>query len=97
MELNEANGSTASARWRWPAVRWKSSLYTKYEVKRGLRDINGKGVLAGLTQIGEVQAHPEGDATGPGHLIYRGMDIEDIVAGFLPEGRPGFEETCFCC
>jgi citrate synthase len=72
-----------------------SSLYAKYEVKRGLRDINGKGVLAGLTQIGEVQAHPEGDATGPGHLIYRGMDVEDIVGGFLPEGRPGFEETCY--
>ncbi|NCA83038.1 MAG: citrate/2-methylcitrate synthase [Opitutae bacterium] len=71
-----------------------SSLYAKYDVKRGLRDINGKGVLAGLTQIGDVQAHPEGDATGPGHLIYRGMDIEDLVAGFLPEGRPGFEETC---
>ena len=52
-----------------------SSLYAKYDVKRGLRDINGKGVLAGLTQIGEVQAHPEGDETGPGHLIYRGMDI----------------------
>ncbi len=72
-----------------------SSLYAKYDVKRGLRDINGKGVLAGLTQIGEVQAHPEGDVTGPGHLIYRGMDIEDIVAGFLPEERPGFEETCY--
>ncbi|NLG36355.1 MAG: citrate/2-methylcitrate synthase [Lentisphaerae bacterium] len=72
----------------------ESSLYVKYEVKRGLRDINGKGVLAGLTQIGEVQAHPEGDESGPGHLIYRGMDVEDIVAGFLPENRPGFEETC---
>ncbi len=72
-----------------------SSLYAKYDVKRGLRDVNGKGVLAGLTQIGDVQAHPEGDETGPGHLIYRGMDIEDIVAGFLAEGRPGFEETVY--
>ncbi|MDD2239046.1 MAG: citrate/2-methylcitrate synthase [Kiritimatiellae bacterium] len=72
-----------------------SALYTHYDVKRGLRDINGKGVLAGLTQIGEVQAHPEGDESGPGHLIYRGMDVEDIVAGFLPEGRPGYEETCY--
>ena len=71
-----------------------STLYAKYDVKRGLRDINGKGVLAGLTQIGDVQAHPEGDETGPGHLIYRGMDIEELVGGFLPEGRPGFEETC---
>ena len=72
-----------------------SSLYAKYDVKRGLRDINGKGVLAGLTQIGDVQSHPEGDETGPGHLIYRGIDIEEIVAGFLAAGRPGFEETCF--
>ncbi len=72
-----------------------SELYTKYEVKRGLRDIKGKGVVAGLTQIGDVQAHPEGDDTGPGHLIYRGMDVEDIVNGFLSEGRSGYEETCF--
>ncbi|MDR0993993.1 MAG: citrate/2-methylcitrate synthase [Verrucomicrobiota bacterium] len=72
-----------------------SSLYAKYDVKRGLRDINGKGVLAGLTRIGEVQAHPEGDPAGPGHLIYRGIDIEDIVQGFLSEKRPGYEETCY--
>lgn len=72
-----------------------SALYAKYDVKRGLRDLNGKGVLAGLTQIGEVQAHPEGDESGPGHLIYRGMDVEDVVAGFLGEGRPGYEETVY--
>ncbi|MGD9613087.1 MAG: citrate/2-methylcitrate synthase [Kiritimatiellia bacterium] len=72
-----------------------SALYAKYDVKRGLRDVNGKGVVAGLTQIGDVQAHPEGDETGPGHLIYRGMDVEDLVAGFLAEGRPGFEETVY--
>ena len=68
------------------------SLYAKYDVKRGLRDINGKGVLAGLTKIGEVQAHPEGRPDGPGHLIYRGMDIQDLVAGFWREGRCGYEE-----
>lgn len=68
------------------------SLYTKYDVKRGLRDINGKGVLAGLTKIGEVQAHPEGRPDGPGHLIYRGMDIQDLVAGFWRDGRCGYEE-----
>lgn len=53
-----------------------SSLYAKYDVKRGLRDIKGKGVLAGLTQIGEVQSHTQiGDdesELGPGCLIYRG-------------------------
>ena len=72
-----------------------TALYTKYDVKRGLRDLNGKGVLAGLTQIGEVQAHPEGDNTGPGHLIYRGLDVNDLVAGFLADGRHGFEEISY--
>lgn len=72
-----------------------SDWYVKYDVKRGLRDINGKGVRAGLTQIGDVQAHPEGDETGPGHLIYRGIDIDDLVAGFLADGRSGFEETTY--
>ena len=71
------------------------SLYTKYDVKRGLRDLNGKGVLAGLTKIGDVQAHPEGRPDGPGHLIYRGMDVQDLVAGFWREGRCGFEEIAY--
>lgn len=69
-----------------------SALYTKYDVKRGLRDVNGKGVLAGLTKIGEVQAHPEGRPDGPGHLIYRGLDVQDLVDGFWAEGRCGYEE-----
>ena len=75
-----------------------SSLYSQYDVKRGLRDISGKGVLAGLTQIGEVQAQTQvGDQSvpGPGRLIYRGIDIDQIVDGFLSEGREGFEETCY--
>lgn len=75
-----------------------SSLYAQYDVKRGLRDISGKGVLAGLTQIGEVQAQTQvGDSSmpGPGCLIYRGIDINEIVGGFLAEGREGFEETCY--
>ncbi len=75
-----------------------ASFYAKYDVKRGLRDINGKGVLAGLTQIGEVQAHTEtedGSLDGPGNLIYRGIGIGEIVAGFLAEGRCGFEETAY--
>lgn len=75
-----------------------SSLYAQYDVKRGLRDISGKGVLAGLTQIGEVQAQTlVGDQSfpGPGRLIYRGIDIIEIVNGFLADGRHGFEETCY--
>ena len=75
-----------------------SSLYTKYEVKRGLRDISGKGVLAGLTEISEVMAYriEEGDLIPcEGCLFYRGYDIRDLVNGFLKDKRFGFEEICF--
>ena len=74
-------------------------LYVKYDVKRGLRDISGKGVLAGLTEIGEVNAlyvNEKGETVpGPGELIYRGMNIKDIVKGFMSEGRFGFEEVTY--
>ncbi|WP_058486662.1 citrate/2-methylcitrate synthase [Defluviitalea phaphyphila] len=73
-------------------------LYVKYEVKRGLRDINGKGVLAGLTEIGEVHAYiiDENEVVPvPGRLIYRGIDIHDITKGFLKEERYGFEEVAY--
>ncbi|MBQ7367437.1 MAG: citrate/2-methylcitrate synthase [Spirochaetaceae bacterium] len=75
-----------------------SDLYTKYEVKRGLRDISGKGVLAGLTEISEVMAYriEEGDLIPcEGRLFYRGYDIRDLVKGFLTDGRFGYEEICF--
>ncbi len=75
-----------------------SELYIKHDVKRGLRDINGKGVLAGLTQIGDVCANtmaPDGTMTGPGNLIYRGIDIAELTNGFLSAGRNGFEETAY--
>lgn len=73
-------------------------LYTKYDVKRGLRDISGKGVLAGLTEIGEVHAYilDENEVIPvPGRLLYRGLDIRDITNGFLKDGRFGFEEVCY--
>lgn len=73
-------------------------LFSKYEVKRGLRDISGKGVLAGLTEIGEVHSYivDENEMVPvPGQLIYRGINIEHIVNGFLSEDRFGFEETCY--
>ena len=73
-------------------------LYTKYDVKRGLRDISGRGVLAGLTEIGEVHAYiiDENEMIPcPGKLYYRGYDVEALAAGFLGEGRFGFEETCY--
>ena len=73
-------------------------LYTKYEVKRGLRDISGKGVLAGLTEIGEVHAYHLSEnelVPVPGQLIYRGIYIYDITKNFLEEGRFGFEEIAY--
>lgn len=66
-------------------------LYTKYDVKRGLRDINGNGVVAGLTNISTIRV----DEEGHGKLFYRGIDVEDIVAGFIKEKRYGFEETIY--
>ena len=73
-------------------------LYTKYDVKRGLRDINGKGVLAGLTEISEICSSVTVDGeTHPcdGKLYYRGVDVEDIVNGFIHDGRFGFEEVVY--
>ncbi len=75
-----------------------TELYKKYDVKRGLRDISGRGVMAGLTRIGEVHSYviDEGEMIPvAGRLIYRGIDIEDLVSGFLKEERFGFEETCY--
>ncbi|WP_053984227.1 citrate/2-methylcitrate synthase [Niameybacter massiliensis] len=74
------------------------SLFGKYAVKRGLRDLDGRGVLVGLTEIGEVNSYIEQDGKlvpAPGHLIYRGIDIEDITQGYLSDGRFGFEETTY--
>lgn len=75
-----------------------TELYGKYEVKRGLRDINGKGVLAGLTEIGEVRSYTVVDSEMipcEGKLFYRGVDIEEIVKGFISEKRFGFEEVTY--
>ena len=73
-------------------------LYTQYDVKRGLRDINGNGVVAGLTNISTIKVLETGDGMpnhGDGKLYYRGIDVEDIVAGFIKEKRFGFEETVY--
>ncbi|MCL2277578.1 MAG: citrate/2-methylcitrate synthase [Treponema sp.] len=76
----------------------ENELYLKYEVKRGLRDISGKGVLVGLTEISEIISYvmQEGDLVPcEGKLLYRGINIEKLVDGFLSEKRFGFEESCF--
>ena len=74
------------------------ALYTQYDVKRGLRDINGNGVIAGLTNISTIKVLETGDGMpnhGDGKLYYRGIDVEDIVSGFIKEKRFGFEETLY--
>jgi len=73
-------------------------LFDKYQVKRGLRDIDGRGVLVGLTEIGDVRSYiiEENEIIPiPGKLLYRGIDISDIVDGFLKKDSFGFEETCY--
>lgn len=75
-----------------------SELYTKYEVKRGLRDISGKGVLAGLTKIAEVKSYTIDDGEVipcEGKLFYHGYDINQLVDGFTADNRFGFEETTY--
>jgi citrate synthase len=76
----------------------ENELYGKYEVKRGLRDISGKGVLVGLTEISEIVSYviEDGDLVPcEGKLYYRGINIEKLVDGFLKEKRFGFEEASF--
>lgn len=78
--------------------RIEPSLYTQYDVKRGLRDINGSGVVAGLTNISTIKVLDTGEGMlnhGEGKLYYRGIDVEDIVEGFVREKRFGFEETIY--
>ena len=84
-----------------------NSFYYNYDVKRGLRDINGRGVLAGLTEISDIQSWQR-DENGKtvtdengnripcnGILRYRGIDIKDLVRGCVGENRYGFEEIVY--
>ncbi len=73
-------------------------LYERYAVKRGLRDKNGIGVLAGLTTISTVKAYedtPEGRKPCAGELRYRGINVTDLVRGCIQEKRFGFEEAAY--
>lgn len=73
-------------------------LYTKYDVKRGLRDISGKGVLTGLTEICEILSYTIVDndyVPCEGKLYYRGIDVEELIKGFMKDGRFGFEEATY--
>ena len=81
------------------ANRIDTDLYSKYDVKRGLRDINGKGVLTGLTQISEIISSKTVDGKSvpcDGELYYRGINIIDLVNGFSERGEyDGFEEASY--
>ena len=74
------------------------SLYGKYNVKSGLREKGGQGVLTGLTEIGDVHSFDIVDGVAvpcEGKLFYRGIDINEIVKGFIDEDRFGFEEVTY--
>jgi citrate synthase len=72
--------------------------YERFNVKRGLRNEDGTGVLVGLTKIGEVHGYimDEGDKIPvEGRLTYRSYNVKDLVTGFQEAGKFGFEETCY--
>ncbi len=76
----------------------EENLFKEYDVKRGLRNADHTGVLVGLTRVGSVVGYEKIDGkleAIPGKLIYRGIDINDIVHGCQAEKRPGFDETVF--
>ena len=76
----------------------EKDLYVKYDVKRGLRDLDGKGVVTGLTDISTIiGTKTVGGQSVPceGELYYRGIDIHELVEGFMKDDRFGFEETVY--
>ena len=81
------------------ATRIENDLFKKFDVKRGLRNEDGTGVLVGLTKIGNVIGYEKIPGGGmkpiPGKLFYRGYDIEDIVHHIEKEKRYGFEEVAY--
>ncbi len=73
-------------------------LYSVHQVKRGLRNLDGKGVLTGLTEISTINSYIEKDGVSTpikGELYYRGIDINELTEGFIKEDRFGFEETVY--
>ena len=89
LELSELGKQSAA---------FNPELYATYDVKRGLRDLSGKGVLVGLTQISDVcstQIENGVSVPAPGSLYYRGYNIKDIIAGIDPKSHFGFEECTY--
>ena len=78
--------------------RIDAALYKEFDVKRGLRDLNGEGVLAGLTNVSDIISKKEMDGKlipCDGELYYRGIKINDLVHGFMKDGRKGYEEVAY--
>lgn len=76
----------------------RPEMYAEYNVKRGLRDLKGRGVLTGLTEISEVVSskNENGETVPiPGELYYRGINVKDLTDGFQADGRFGFEECAY--
>jgi citrate synthase len=80
-------------------ARIDKELFTKFGVKRGLRNDDHTGVLVGLSKIGDVVGYEKNEDGSlkaiPGKLIYRGIDVVDLVHGIQAEDRLGFEETAY--
>ena len=74
-------------------------MYLHHKVNKGLRDMNGNGVVTGLTEVSKIMAKTvnENGETVPceGQLCYRGIDVRDLVNGFRSDDRFGFEETVY--
>lgn len=74
------------------------SLYEKYDVKRGLRNANGTGVLVGLTSVGDVVGYDVQDGKKiaiPGKLIYRGYNVEDLIKDAESQNSFGYEQAAY--
>ena len=102
--MNRAEQEMYSAAFKkWTSVIEENTsiapeAYNDYKVKRGLRNSDGTGVLAGLTRIGQVHGHimyEDDKIPDDGKLTYRGVDVRDIVTACERENRFGYEETCY--
>lgn len=83
------------------ATRIENELFKKFDVKRGLRNEDGTGVLVGLTKIGNVVGYERIPGGGlkpiPGKLFYRGYDLEDLAHSIIKEKRFGLRKWLICC
>lgn len=98
MQMDEKEFITKLEELVYDACQINAEHYENYDVKRGLRNQDGSGVLVGLTNIGDVVGYKKENGcvvATPGRLLYRGIDIGDITTGFQKEDRHGFDETVY--